>query len=203
MSSAERARASGRALGIGIVGLGRAGRSVLPAIEKHPGLRLAAIAEPLADVREHLAAEYGAIPCPDIEALVKRPEVDVVYVATPTDLHVEHVVTAARAGKHVLCEKPMAIDLAGAQQMIDAAEAAGVRLLIGHSHSYDLPTGRCARSSPAGRSGACGSCTTSTTPTGSTARGVRRSCKASWAEGSRSGKARTSSTSCGCSAAGW
>jgi phthalate 4,5-cis-dihydrodiol dehydrogenase len=126
-------------LGIGIVGLGRAGRSVLPAIEKHPGLRLAAIAEPLEDVRAALAGEYGAIPCADIDALVARPEVDVVYIATPTDLHVEHVITAARAGKHVLCEKPMAIDLAGAEQMIAAAEAAGVRLLIGHSHSYDLP----------------------------------------------------------------
>jgi len=126
-------------LRIGIVGMGRAGRSLLPAIEKHPGVRLVAIAEPLPDVRAQLAAEYGARGCADIETLVALPEVDAVYIATPTDLHVEHVVCAARAGKHVLCEKPMAIDLAGAQQMIDAADRAGVRLLIGHSHSYDLP----------------------------------------------------------------
>lgn len=124
---------------LGIIGLGRAGRSMLPAIEKHPGVQLVAIAEPIPEVRDEFAAQYGARGCADIESLVALPEVDAVYVATPTDLHVEHVVTAAQAGKHVLVEKPMAIDLAGAQRMIDAAETAGVRLLVGHSHSYDIP----------------------------------------------------------------
>jgi phthalate 4,5-cis-dihydrodiol dehydrogenase len=126
-------------LRIGIVGLGRAGRSILPAIQKHPGTRLVAIAEPIPEVRAELAAQYGAHGCPDIESLVALPDVDAVYIATPTDLHTEHVITAARAGKHVLCEKPMAIDLAEATRMIDACDAAGVRFLIGHSHSYDVP----------------------------------------------------------------
>src|ERR1700677_1186073 len=99
---------------------------MLPAIEKHPGVELVAIAEPIADVRDEFAARYGARGCADIESLVALPEVEAVYVATPTDLHVEHVVIAAQAGKHVLVEKPMAIDLAGAQRMIDAAETAGV-----------------------------------------------------------------------------
>jgi phthalate 4,5-cis-dihydrodiol dehydrogenase len=54
-------------------------------------------------------------------------------------MHATHVVAAAAAGKHVLCEKPMATTLAEAQQMIDAAERAGVVLTIGHSHSFDEP----------------------------------------------------------------
>jgi phthalate 4,5-cis-dihydrodiol dehydrogenase len=126
-------------LRMGIVGLGRAGRSLLPAIEKHPGVRLVAIAEPLPDARESLAQTYGARGCADLASLLALPEVDAVYIATPTDLHVEHVIAAAAAGKHVLVEKPMAIDLAGAQRMIDAAAKAGVLLLVGHSHSYDRP----------------------------------------------------------------
>jgi len=57
----------------------------------------------------------------------------------PTDLHAAQVVAAANAGKHVLCEKPMATTLDEAQAMIDAADRAGVVFNVGHSHSYDEP----------------------------------------------------------------
>ncbi len=75
----------------------------------------------------------------DIGALLARADVDAVYIATPTDLHAQQVVAAANAGKHVLCEKPMATTLDEAQRMIDAADRAGVVLNVGHSHSYDEP----------------------------------------------------------------
>jgi phthalate 4,5-cis-dihydrodiol dehydrogenase len=65
-----------------------------------------------------------------------------VYLATPTGLHPEHVKLACAAGKHVLVEKPMAAELAEARAMIAAAREAGVVLLVGHSHSYDLPIKR-------------------------------------------------------------
>ena len=64
---------------------------------------------------------------------------DAVYVATPTELHPEHAALAFAANKHVLTEKPMAITIDQGQAMIAAAERAGVVLLVGHSHSYDLP----------------------------------------------------------------
>ena len=67
---------------------------------------------------------------------------DAVYIATPTELHPEHVAEACAAKKHVLTEKPMAIRVEQAQAMIEAAERAGVVLQVGHSHCYDLPIAR-------------------------------------------------------------
>lgn len=126
-------------LRLGIVGLGSAARTMLASIEVHPNVDLVAVAEPLEDARTSVAARFGARAFAEIESLVACPDVDAVYVATPTELHVEHVILAANAGKHVLVEKPMAIDLEQARRMIEAAERAGVRLLVGHSHSYDTP----------------------------------------------------------------
>ncbi len=74
-----------------------------------------------------------------MEALCADPAVDAVYIATPHQFHVEHVRLAAAHGKHVLVEKPMALAIADCQAMVDAAAAAGIHLLVGHSHSFDLP----------------------------------------------------------------
>ena len=63
------------------------------------------------------------------EALVADPEVDAIYVATPHNFHREHTLLALRHGKHVLCEKPFAINAAEAQEMVDAARAAGLFLM--------------------------------------------------------------------------
>jgi phthalate 4,5-cis-dihydrodiol dehydrogenase len=127
------------ALRLGIVGMGAASRQLLPAVEKRPELRIAAICDPLASVRETVAATYGALPVADLETLLAADVVDAVYVATPTDLHAGQVVAAANAGKHVLCEKPMATTLAEATAMIAAADRNGVVFQVGHSHSYDEP----------------------------------------------------------------
>jgi phthalate 4,5-cis-dihydrodiol dehydrogenase len=124
---------------LGIVGMGAAARQLLPAVEKHAGMRFVAMCDPVDEVRERAAARYGVRAVATIDELLALADVDAVYIATPTDLHAAHVVAAANAGKHVLCEKPMATTLAEAQQMIDSAERAGVVLTIGHSHSFDEP----------------------------------------------------------------
>ena len=126
-------------LRLGIVGMGSAARALLPAVEKHPDVRLTAICDPLAEVRDPAAQRYGARSVADIATLLALADVDAVYVATPTDLHAQHVIAAANAGKHILCEKPMATTLDEAQAMIDAADRAGVAFNVGHSHSYDEP----------------------------------------------------------------
>jgi phthalate 4,5-cis-dihydrodiol dehydrogenase len=136
-----RARATGP-IRIGIAGLGAAGRAFLPAIAAHPGMVLDAIADPAPQVRAQAGAELGVAVCATVAELVARPTVDAVYIATPTELHVEHAALACAAGKHVLVEKPMAGNLAQAEAMIEAAERAGVQLLVGHSHSYDEPIRR-------------------------------------------------------------
>ena len=128
-----------RVINIGIVGLGAAGRAFLPAILSHPGFNLAAVAEPVAAVRDDALAGHPAAAYDTLQQMLAHPGLDAVYVATPTDLHPEHVMAACAAGKHVLVEKPMAAQLDLARAMVDAAEQAGVILLVGHSHSYDLP----------------------------------------------------------------
>jgi phthalate 4,5-cis-dihydrodiol dehydrogenase len=127
---------------IGIVGLGAAGRAFIPAILAHPGLKLAAVAEPVAEVRASVAGELGVTGYGSVQAMLGHPGLDAVYVASPTDLHPEHVALACAAKKHVLVEKPMAVQLEQARAMIAASERAGVVLVVGHSHSYDLPIQR-------------------------------------------------------------
>jgi phthalate 4,5-cis-dihydrodiol dehydrogenase len=127
---------------IGIAGLGAAGRAFLPAIGAHPGVTLAAFADPAAQVCAAAAAELKVPGYASIAELLAHPGLDAVYIATPTELHPDHVAQACAAGKHVLVEKPMAVELEQASAMIAAAEQAGVQLLVGHSHSYDLPVKR-------------------------------------------------------------
>ena len=126
-------------LRLGIVGMGAAARQLLPAVHKHPDVRLTAVCDPVDAVRDAAAREYGVRTVAAIDDLLALSDVDAVYIATPTDLHAVHVVAAAQAGKHVLVEKPMATTLDEAQRMIGAASRAGVVLTVGHSHSFDEP----------------------------------------------------------------
>ena len=71
-----------------------------------------------------------------------HPAVEAVYVATPHQYHAQHAVLAAQHGKHLLVEKPMALTLPDCGAIIDAARAARVHLVVGHSHSFDAPVRR-------------------------------------------------------------
>jgi phthalate 4,5-cis-dihydrodiol dehydrogenase len=126
-------------LRLGIIGLGRAFAIMLPTLSKHPLIRLVAACDPRADARERFAADFQAATYQTAEELCSDPLVQAVYVASPHQFHVEHVTLAARYGKHVLVEKPMALTVADGQAMIEAAKRSGIHLLVGHSHSYDLP----------------------------------------------------------------
>lgn len=126
-------------LRFGIAGLGTAGRLLIPALEERPDCELAAVSDLVPETLEAFARKYGAKACSDLEALVALPDIDVVYIATPTHLHADHAVAAIEAGKHVIVEKPMAASLADAQRMTDAAKRKGVHLIVGHTHAYDLP----------------------------------------------------------------
>lgn len=126
-------------LRLGVAGLGRAFMLMLPTLVRHPRLRLVAAADPRAEARACFERDFDAPSYDTVAALCADPEVDAVYVATPHQFHVEHVRQAASCGKHILVEKPMALSIADCQAMIGAADAAGIHLLVGHSHSYDLP----------------------------------------------------------------
>src|ERR1700723_3436970 len=105
-------KAGSMELRLGVIGMGTAAQRIVPAADKAAGIRVAAICDRLPEMRDPVAPRYGARSVPDI--------------ATWTEMPLEHVRAATRAGKHVLCEKPVATTLAEATAMIEAADRAGV-----------------------------------------------------------------------------
>jgi len=95
----------------GVAGLGRAFTLMLPTLVADPRVRLCAAADPRADARSRFTADFDAPAYATVDELCRDDSVDVVYVATPHQLHAEHAIIAARHGKHVLVEKPMALGL--------------------------------------------------------------------------------------------
>ena len=96
-----------------------------------------AVSRANADLVEAFAREAGARRWhADWRDLVRDPAIDAVYVATPVHLHAEQTIAAAAAGKHVLCEKPMAMDASECDRMIAACRAAGVRLGVAYYRHF-------------------------------------------------------------------
>lgn len=128
-----------RPIQLGIAGLGRGFMLMLPTFTAHPLVRLVAAADPRPEARARFETDFAARTYTDVESLCADPEVEAVYIATPHGLHLDHVRAAARHGKHIMVEKPMALTVPDCQAIIDAAAQAGVHLLVGHSHSYNAP----------------------------------------------------------------
>jgi phthalate 4,5-cis-dihydrodiol dehydrogenase len=125
---------------LGIAGLGQAAASMIPDIAAHSGVRLVAAADVRPEAREQFAQEFDGEVYESVEDLCASPTVDAVYVATPHQFHAPHTLAAVSQGKHVLLEKPMALNLQDCDAMIGAAEANGVHLLVGRgSHGFDAP----------------------------------------------------------------
>jgi phthalate 4,5-cis-dihydrodiol dehydrogenase len=125
-------------LKIGVAGLGRAFALTAPAF-RDPRVQVVAGADPRPEARRRFKQEYGARVFPTVEALCADPAIDVVYIATPHQFHASQARLACAAKKHVLVEKPMALSLEDCRAMNHAARDHGVQLIVGHSHSFDLP----------------------------------------------------------------
>jgi 1,5-anhydro-D-fructose reductase (1,5-anhydro-D-mannitol-forming) len=123
---------NGDRIGWGIVGLGRiADTEIAPAVTAAPNSTLAGVVSREAAKAKEFAGRHGAASAyDDYRALLEDPSVDAVYIATPNALHADQVVAAAEAGKHVLCDKPLATTVADAERAIAACRAAGVGLGI-------------------------------------------------------------------------
>src|SRR5215470_15321811 len=124
-----------RTLNIGVVGLGLAAASATSAIVAMPHVNLVAGADLNPRALQAFEEKYGAKTYASIEALCDDPDIDTVWIAIPNTFHCPHVILAAERGKHVIVEKPIAISLAEAERMIEAAERHGVQLLCGGSRS--------------------------------------------------------------------
>jgi predicted dehydrogenase len=124
--------------GVGVVGTGGVAQLHLTALKKTPDAQLIGVADVVLDRARSAAVAYS----PDVwwtesaADLFGRPGVDGVIVCTPNRTHAELVAQALSAGKHVLVEKPLALDVESAERLVAMAEAAGLVLMPGHTHRF-------------------------------------------------------------------
>ncbi|HWW43573.1 MAG TPA: Gfo/Idh/MocA family oxidoreductase, partial [Acidimicrobiia bacterium] len=113
-----------------VIGTGFGARVHVPALQA-AGFEVVALVGRDPDKTARRAARLGVPASSDVDGLLANPDVAAVSIATPPATHAPLAIAAARAGKHVLCEKPFARDAPEARRMLEAAEAAGVVHLVG------------------------------------------------------------------------
>ena len=129
-------------LRIGILGCANIARQFARDVAPSPHARVVAVASRQADTAAAFAAEFGiARHHGSYDALLADAEVDAIYLPLPNSLHAEWAIRAANRGKHVLCEKPLALGRAEAQAMFDAARQHGVMLLEAFPYYFQPQTG--------------------------------------------------------------
>jgi predicted dehydrogenase len=149
-----------RKLGYAIVGLGGYGLGVIiPQFKNCQNSKLVAVVSGDPVKAKRVAAEYGVpergiYDYKNFDSIKDNPDVDIVYVCLPVSMHAEYTIRAAAAGKHVLCEKPMALSTAECESMIAACKKAGKKLMIGyrcHFEDNNLEARRRARAGEIGK----------------------------------------------------
>jgi len=120
-----------------VAGLGRAGWMIhVEQLRDRPDARIAGVLEPVADRRDEAVAEFGCRAYDSFEEMLADDGVDVVVIATPSIHHADECIRAMRAGRHVVIEKPMAMNLTEADAMIAAAKETRKELFINQSRRY-------------------------------------------------------------------
>jgi len=136
------AQPSGRKIGYAIIGLGTIADHFMRGLLSTTNSQVTALVSGHRDKANRIAAKYG-VPQSSIysyesfDEIAHNPAVDAVYVALPNSMHAEYTIRAAKAGKHVLCEKPMSINVPEAETMIAACKAARVKLMIAYRCHYE------------------------------------------------------------------
>jgi myo-inositol 2-dehydrogenase / D-chiro-inositol 1-dehydrogenase len=138
---------------IGIVGAGSMGHAHAPSwkLLHNMGAELVGVVTNRLESAQAFASEYGLKPYPSVDALIA--DVDILDICTPTHLHREMTLKAAQAGKHVICEKPIALTVDDAKTMIEACDNASVRLFIAHVVRFIAPYQKAKQSIDAGHIG--------------------------------------------------
>ena len=133
----------GKQVGFALVGLGNlAINQLMPAFARCQRARLAGFVSGRPEKAKQLAQVYGVDPkniydYDNYERLAGNPAIDVIYIVLPNSMHAEYTIRALKAGKHVLCEKPMATTAQDCEQMIAAAKAANRKLMVGYRVRYE------------------------------------------------------------------
>jgi len=126
-----------RPLRFGIVGCGVIGPTHAHCIQELPGAELTAVCDIVPERAGRLAQQYGCEAYTDTASMLQRPDLDIVCVCTPSGLHAEMGIAAARLGKHVIVEKPIDVSLAKADALITACREVGVKLCTISQHRFD------------------------------------------------------------------
>ena len=124
-------------LNIAVIGAGRIGHVHAKTIAAHPDAALALVCDPIDDAAQKLADQYGARACKEAEEVFADPQVDAVIIGSPTPLHIPHLLAAARAGKAVLCEKPIALDMKDVEAAKAELDAVTTPVMFGFNRRFD------------------------------------------------------------------
>jgi UDP-N-acetyl-2-amino-2-deoxyglucuronate dehydrogenase len=117
------------------------------------GASLTAVCDPLRARADAIASKFGVPAVYEMDEFLARKDIDAVAVLTPSGMHPGHVIACARAGKHVVVEKPMALRLGDADDMIRACDEAGVKLFIVKQNRFNVPVVKAREALEAGRFG--------------------------------------------------
>ncbi len=120
-----------------LVGFGWWGQYIINSLKDSPKIRICDVIDVNPDPIRDLVSQYQATLSSDFDNALKNPDSDIVILATPHSLHEQQVIAAAKAGKHVFCEKPLGLTHASAARSIAACENAGVKLGIGHERRFE------------------------------------------------------------------
>src|ERR1700730_3883090 len=139
------AQAAGRKGGYCVIGLGRIADHFLRGVHDSSSSQITGLVSGHREKAERIAAQYGVpkssiYSYEDMDKFRDNKAIDAVYVALTDSMHAEYTIRSAKAGKHVLCEKPMSVSVREAEDMIAACRAANVKLMIAYRLRYEPTT---------------------------------------------------------------
>ena len=138
---------------VALVGCGRISKNHLEAITKVDGLQLVSVADTDLARAQAVGSQQGVPAFGSLDEMLAAVPSDIIAICTPSGLHPQHGIVAAKAGRHVLTEKPMAISLAGADELVQACDAAGVHLFVVKQNRLNPPIQLLRRAVDKGRFG--------------------------------------------------
>ena len=124
-------------LGVAVLGAGRIGKIHAGNVALNPRLKLVVVADPVAEAAQSLASLLSCEASTDPVATVERDDVDAIVIGTPTDTHVDFMLQGAEAGRAVLCEKPVDLDIKKAERAAEEVERLKARVMIGFNRRFD------------------------------------------------------------------
>ncbi|KAK4534434.1 hypothetical protein CDCA_CDCA01G0459 [Cyanidium caldarium] len=124
-------------VGVGVIGAGRIGQVHAHALSRLPNVELRGVADPMEVPGREMAHRFNTAYYTDYAELLEDERVRGVVICSPTPFHAEQMMQAARAGKHIFCEKPISNDLITIDRCLDVVKASGVKLLVGFQRRFD------------------------------------------------------------------